>query len=239
MAPGIALSIWSLFVDMSIDKLQKQNQPGAADSPSGQTDRGFWVYFSVPLVLLYLVNMLQSFSFHGVVTFLPTYMSQYTSFQILSWDSVAIGGMLSGIALFMGVFGQYAGGVLSEKKNLKRNIAVMGIMSFPFILSMAFAKDVILLRIAGPEHGFVERGRNPVRLAFGLQAVHARRAGGENLPFWQAFWREKQAQNRCFWPFWRPGRRTSTLSARSRSTRRRHSLHASGGPPDRSLRPAR
>lgn len=148
MVPGVALSIWALFVDMTIDKLQKQNQPGAADSPSGQTDRGFWVYFSVPLVLLYLVNMLQSFSFHGVVTFLPTYMSQYTSFQILSWDSVAIGGMLSGIALFMGVFGQYAGGVLSEKKNLKRNIAVMGIMSFPFILSMAFAKDVILLAMA-------------------------------------------------------------------------------------------
>jgi predicted MFS family arabinose efflux permease len=48
----------------------------------------------------------------------------------------------------MGVFGQYAGGVLSEKKNLKRNIAVMGVFSFPFILAMAFAKDVILLAMA-------------------------------------------------------------------------------------------
>ncbi len=148
MAPGIALSIWSLFVDMTIDKLQKQNQSAGADSPSVQADRGFWVYFSVPLILLYVVNMLQSFSFHGVVTFLPTYMSQYTSFQIFSWDSVAIGGMLSGIALFMGVFGQYTGGVLAEKKNLKRNIAVMSVLSFPFILSMAFVKDAILLAMA-------------------------------------------------------------------------------------------
>jgi MFS family permease len=92
--------------------------------------------------------MLQSFGFHGVVTFLPTYMSQYTSFQILSWDSVAIGGMLSGIALFMGVFGQYTGGILAEKKNLKRNIAIMGAASLPFILAMAFAKDMLLLVMA-------------------------------------------------------------------------------------------
>jgi len=148
MLPGVVLSIWALFVDMTIDKLQKQNQPAAGDPRSVQADRGFWVYFSIPLVLLYLVNMLQSFSFHGVVTFLPTYMSQYTSFQILSWDSVAIGGMLSGIALFMGVFGQYMGGVLAEKKNLNRNIALMGVLSFPFILAMAFATDVLLLIMA-------------------------------------------------------------------------------------------
>ena len=148
MVPGIVLSIWALFVDMTIDKLQKQDQPAAGDPRSVEADRGFWVYFSIPLVLLYLVNMLQSFSFHGVVTFLPTYMSQYTSFQILSWDSVAIGGMLSGIALFMGVFGQFTGGVLAEKKNLKRNIALMGVLSFPFILAMAFATDAFLLIMA-------------------------------------------------------------------------------------------
>jgi MFS family permease len=148
MAPGIALSILSLFVDMNIDKLQKQGQPAAADSQPGQADRGFWIYFSIPLILIYSVNMLQSFGFHGVVTFLPTYMSQNTSFHILSWDSVAIGGMLSGIALFMGVFGQYTGGVLAERKNLKRNIAAMGVFSFPFILAMAFAKEGFLLAMA-------------------------------------------------------------------------------------------
>jgi predicted MFS family arabinose efflux permease len=146
MLPGVALSIWSLFVDMSIDKLQKQDR--GAVSPSVRADRGFWLYFSTPLILLYLVNMLQSFGFHGVVTFLPTYMSQNTSFRILSWDNVAIGGMLSGIALFMGVFGQYTGGVLAEKKNLKRNIAVMCVLSFPFILAMAFFKDAALLVMA-------------------------------------------------------------------------------------------
>jgi MFS family permease len=145
--PGIVLSVWALFVDMRIEKLRPKELPEQGGKPLS-ADRGFWVYFSVPLVLLYLVNMLQSFGFHGVVTFLPTYMSQYTSFRILSWDSVAIGGMLSGIALFMGVFGQYTGGVLAEKSHLQRNIAVMGVLSFPFILAMAFAKDTALLAMA-------------------------------------------------------------------------------------------
>jgi len=148
MVPGVVLSIWALFVDMTIEKVQKQSQPTAGDSHPSPGERGFWIYFSVPLILLYLINMLQSFSYHGVVTFLPTYMSQYTSLEILHWDNVAIGGMLSGIALFMGVFGQYAGGVLGEKKNLQRNIAVIGILSFPFMLAMAFVKDVTLLVMA-------------------------------------------------------------------------------------------
>jgi MFS family permease len=61
---------------------------------------------------------------------------------------VAIGGMLSGMALFMGVFGQYTGGVLAERNHLKRNIFIVGMISFPFILGMAFMKDFILLLMA-------------------------------------------------------------------------------------------
>ena len=147
MAPGIAVSIWAFFVDISI---QKGTQPAkhSASNPErhlSRESRGFWVYFSIPMILLYLVNMLQSFNFYGVVTFLPTYMSQYTTFKILSWDSVAIGGMLSGLALFMGVFGQYTGGMLAERTHLKRSIFLMGVISIPFILFMAFTKDFILL----------------------------------------------------------------------------------------------
>lgn len=148
--PGITLSVWALFVDMSMEKEKRgsNDTPGTSPSFSVQADHGFLVYFSLPLILLYLVNTLQSFSFHGVTTFLPTYMAKYTSFQIFSWDSVAIGGTLSGLALFTGVFGQYAGGVLADKPNLKRNLVFMAVFSFPFILCMAFLKDAILLIMA-------------------------------------------------------------------------------------------
>jgi MFS family permease len=149
MVPGIALSIWSLFVDMSVKKVAQPEFSLASLNPiSASKTKNFWVFFSLPLFLLYLLNWLQSFSFHGAVTFLPTYMAKYTSFQILSWDSVAVGGMLSGLALLTGVFGQYTGGVLGEKSKLERNLLIMTVTAFPFILSMAFVKDASLLIMA-------------------------------------------------------------------------------------------
>ena len=148
-APGVVLSIWSLFIDMSVGKKEKaeSSRPNLTPLPTPGV-RNFWVYFSLPLVLLYVINMLNSFCFTGIITFLPTYMGQRTSFHIFSWDSVAIGGMLSGIALFMGIFGQYTGGVLGQRPHLVRNLLVMTAMGFPFILAMSFATDILLLFMA-------------------------------------------------------------------------------------------
>lgn len=147
--PGVALSIYSLFIDMSAGKKKTMENPRTKSTPAPMTGTSnFWIFFSLPLVLLYVLNTLNSFCFHGAITFLPAYMAQRTSFQIFSWDNVAIGGMLSGIALFMGVFGQYTGGVLGQKPHLERNLLVMSAVGFPFILAMSLATDVLLLLMA-------------------------------------------------------------------------------------------
>ncbi len=147
--PGIVLAVWSLFIDMSVRK-----EPGTASMAPNPVpnplpeSRSAWVYFSLPLVLIYVLNCVQSFSFYGTTTFLPTYMAKYTSFRIFSWDSVAVGGMLSGFALLMGVFGQYTGGVLGQKPRLERNVFLMALGSLPFMFLMAFVKDASLLIMA-------------------------------------------------------------------------------------------
>jgi MFS family permease len=146
MVPGVALSIWSLFVDMSIKKeAQPERSPAHVNSAPVSPAKKFWIFFSLPLFLIYMLNYLQSFACNGAITFLPAYMAKYTSFHILSWDSVAIGGMLSGLALLMGVFGQYTGGLLAEKPRLKRSLMVMTVVCLPSLLAMAFIKDVPLL----------------------------------------------------------------------------------------------
>ena len=146
MVPGIALSIWSLFVDMSIKKeVQPERSPAHVNSAPVSPAKKFWIFFSLPLVLIYMLNYLQSFACNGAITFLPAYMAKYTSFHILSWDSVAIGGMLSGLALLMGVFGQYTGGLLAEKPRLKRSLMVMTVVCLPSLMAMAFIKDAPLL----------------------------------------------------------------------------------------------
>jgi MFS family permease len=144
--PGIVLSFWSLFVDMSPkEEIRTIDQSTSEQKPAW---RRFKIYFSLPLILLYLVNMMGSFCFNGSLTFLPTYMAKRTSFHLFSLDSVALGGMLSSVALFMGVLGQYGGGILSQRPHLERKFLLLSILSFPFILTMSFATDLPLLILA-------------------------------------------------------------------------------------------
>ena len=145
--PGIILAVWSIFIDMQVGKEERKAPPvGAKTSPA--TSIPFWDYFSLPLVLIYLLNMLHSFSYHGAILFLPAYMAKYISIQIFSWDSVAIGGMFSGIALCTGVFGQYLGGALGQRPNLERNFFLLCVAGLPFILAMAFTRDFLLIGAA-------------------------------------------------------------------------------------------
>ena len=71
-----------------------------------------------------------------------------TSFDIFSLDTVAIGGILSGIVLFLGVFGQYAGGALAQKPHLERHFLFVSLLVFPSVLSLSFTTDVLLLVLA-------------------------------------------------------------------------------------------
>lgn len=143
--PGIVLSLCSLFVDMATPSEDKNLSFSKNPSPLVQSSGiNLGLFFSLPLILLYLLNMLHSFSFHGAITFLPTYMAKYASFRLFSWDSVAMGGMLSGMALFIGVFGQYTGGLLGQKPGLEKKFLVISILNFPFILAMAFLKGPLL-----------------------------------------------------------------------------------------------
>jgi len=148
--PGVLLSLWSLSVDMSTPKKEEGATSSGQDSAPSTSGRGnrVWLYFTLPLTLLYLMNCLQSFGFHGSVTFLPTYLAKHSSFQILSWDSVAVGGMLSGLALLMGVFGQYTGGVLGQKPHLARNLVLVTAAGFPFIALMSLVRNIPLMAMA-------------------------------------------------------------------------------------------
>jgi len=143
--PGVILSVWVLFVDMS----PREEMKTAGPVPTQQSPpRRLRAYFSLPLVLLYLTNMFQGFSFSGSLIFLPAYMAKRTSFHFFSLDSVALGGMLSAIVLAVGVLGQYGGGILAQQSRVERKLLLMPILSFPFILAMSFTTDLLLLIIA-------------------------------------------------------------------------------------------
>jgi len=144
--PGIVLAIWACFVDMSPNTESQRNPQPIGMRKSNRRD--FWIYFSLPLILIYLANMLHGFCSQGAITFLPTFLAKRTSLHILSMDPVAMGGILSGIVLFLGVFGQYAGGVLAQKPHLERHFLFVSLLLLPSILSLSFTTDVLLLMLA-------------------------------------------------------------------------------------------
>ena len=148
--PGILLSLWSLTVDMSTPRSEEEKASSAEDrfQPVSGNRFGFWVFFTLPLALLYLMNCLQSFGFNGSVTFLPSFMAQFSSFHLFSWDNVAMGGMLSGLALLTGVFGQYTGGLLAQRPHPERNLVILTAAGIPFIALMSFVQDLPLLIVA-------------------------------------------------------------------------------------------
>jgi MFS family permease len=142
--PGIALAVWSIFIDMEVREIKKENRPDEAAAQFAPPISR-WAYFSLPLIFIYLMNMLHSFSYHGAILFLPAYMAKNISIQIFSWDSVAVGGMFSGIVLLIGVFGQYFGGSLGQKPGLERSVLILSATGLPFILAMAFTRDFFLI----------------------------------------------------------------------------------------------
>ena len=144
--PGVALSIWSCFIDMSVDTGKRENP--ASDGGRAKGRKNLLLFFSVPLVLIYGANMLNSFCYNGAVTFLPAYMAQQVSFKIFSLEGVAMGGTLSGIALSLGILGQYLGGVWAQRANLERNIFLLSLIALPFMLAMSFTADALLLAAA-------------------------------------------------------------------------------------------
>jgi MFS family permease len=142
--PGIALAVWSIFVDMEVRGKEEKKRPVEA-TEQATPPISLWAYFPLPLIVIYLLNMLHSFVYHGAILFLPAYMAKNISIQIFSWDSVAVGGMFSGIVLCMGVFGQYFGGALGQRPGLERNVLILSSAGLPFILTMAFTRDFLLI----------------------------------------------------------------------------------------------
>jgi MFS family permease len=69
----------------------------------------------LPLIVFFASAALTGLCYRGVLTFLPTYMAQKVQIDVLPMGSVALGGMMSTVALLFGTIGQYMGGNLSDR----------------------------------------------------------------------------------------------------------------------------
>ncbi len=104
--------------------------------------------FILPLALIFIASAMNGFVYRGLVTFLPLYLSQRLHFTFFHLDSMALAGSFTTVALIFGVFGQFLGGYLSERRRHEVLVLIVAVVAAPLLLLMGKSEGLILLLAA-------------------------------------------------------------------------------------------
>ena len=102
----------------------------------------------LPLALIFIASAMNGFVYRGLVTFLPLYLSQRLHFTFFHLDSMALAGSFTTVALIFGVFGQFLGGYLSERRRHEVLALVVAAATAPLLLLMGNSEGLILMLAA-------------------------------------------------------------------------------------------
>ena len=97
------------------------------------------------LMVFYASTAMAGLCYWGVLTFLPTYMAQRVHIDFLPMGSVALGGMMSTIALLSGTIGQYVGGTLSDRYPSERVYFAAYLLGAPFLFFVGLSTNLFLV----------------------------------------------------------------------------------------------
>ena len=96
----------------------------------------------LPLIVFFASGMMIGLCYRGVMTFLPAYMAQRVQIGFLPIGSVALGGMMSTVALLFGTVGQYAGGSLSDRSLPEKVYFAAHLLGAPFLFLVGLSTDL-------------------------------------------------------------------------------------------------
>jgi MFS family permease len=97
------------------------------------------------IILVYALQIVNAFIYTGSLIFLPTYLGQRISLGFLKQSSLIEGGLISSVALLVGVFGQYVSGELSQKYKAEKILLIIMIIGIPFLFLIAQTQNIILI----------------------------------------------------------------------------------------------
>jgi MFS family permease len=102
----------------------------------------------LPLLLVYVVFVLNGFIYRGSLTFLPAHVEENVHISILGIDEAALAGSLTTLALLAGAAGQYFGGSLSQHHVLERVAPPLALALVPALLLMGVTGGFVLVVVA-------------------------------------------------------------------------------------------
>jgi MFS family permease len=119
-----------------------------ADAPPADTSFNALRPVLFPLALILLANVTNGLVYRGVVTFLPTHLSASVSTGLGGIDPIMLGGSFTTVALLFGVFGQFTGGYLSDRRRREMLALVSLCVSVPALLGVWGFGGALLLGAA-------------------------------------------------------------------------------------------
>ncbi|MBW2058058.1 MAG: MFS transporter [Deltaproteobacteria bacterium] len=135
---GLAVGVASLTL-----RERPQNDPGNETEGERPQEEGEVLF--LPLIVFFASSVMVGLCYRGVMTFLPTYMAQKVQIESLPIGSVALGGMMSTIALLFGTIGQYMGGNLSDRYLPETVYFAAFLFGAPFLFLMGFLTNLFLV----------------------------------------------------------------------------------------------
>ncbi|MBN1856814.1 MAG: MFS transporter [Dehalococcoidia bacterium] len=104
--------------------------------------------FLGPLIVVIFLGVLNGLIFRGVVTFLPTHLSENVNLGGVGIDSVLLAGSFTTIALLFGVAGQFLGGYLCDRHTREWIVLLSTAMTIPALAAVWAEGGVLLLASA-------------------------------------------------------------------------------------------
>ncbi len=114
-----------------------------------------------PLLLVYAATIGTGFVYRGALTFLPAHLEAHLGLSFLGWTPQAVAGAMSSLVLFAAVFGQVAGGMMSDRMPLERAAVPIVLLLVPALALVSTSSGVVLL-FAAAMFGLVNFAQQPV-----------------------------------------------------------------------------
>ncbi len=149
-APYLIFAIPAFLMASLLYAFTRTKIPSVSEETTVETDaeRTHVRLIVLPLVLIFVASAMNGFVYRGLITFLPLYLSQRLHFAFFHLDSMALAGSFTTVALIFGVFGQFLGGYLSERRRNEVLALVVAIVAAPLLLLMGNSDEWILMLAA-------------------------------------------------------------------------------------------
>ena len=156
IAGVVALVVWRLTPTAAETRLAVAERERIVDAvphhrrlsspPSVRT------WLTPSLLLVYVAAIGQGFIYRGSLTFLPLHLEEHLELSIFGWDAEAVAGATAAFVLLAAVFGQIAGGTLSDRFAVERSALPFALLTIPFLALMAPSTGAVLIAASA---GFV------------------------------------------------------------------------------------